>query len=157
MAVRIISRNFRLSVRMKNSRHPMRASLSVVVGILLAIPVAWVLLHAGLRTFIGRRQNMCFANLRLIETAKNDWIWAKAEEQAGRKLQMDEVKVYARELAEIDVTKAMLLEFLRDGVLPKCPSGGQYLYRTMKERPICTAHGDLLAVQGGSKALFAEQ
>ena len=60
-------------------------------------------------------------------------------------------------ISEFDVTEAMLLEFLHDDVLPKCPSGGQYLYRKMKERPICTAHGDLLAVQGGGRALFPDQ
>ena len=71
-------------------------------------------------------QTACINNLRQIDAAKQQWALEKNKTDA-------------------DVpTVKNLLPYLRDGVFPVCPGGGDYSINAVGERPTCSQPGHIL-------------
>ncbi|AXA35418.1 MAG: hypothetical protein D6691_04215 [Candidatus Hydrogenedentota bacterium] len=95
-------------------------------------------------TYEGREQ-ICLYNLERLQDAKQEWardtharpgaFAPDAKVLASRYLRQYE---YGRRYPWDDDTQRSPL------YTPKCPSGGEYVIGRVGERPICTAHGDLL-------------
>ena len=64
----------------------------------------------------------CKVNLRTIQMAINMWALEK------------------RKTDDAEVTLEDLESYMKDGI-PRCPSGGEYEFRTVGEKPTCTIEG----------------
>ena len=66
------------------------------------------------------RRNACINNLRMIDGAKQQWALEHNQ--------------------KLDAVPAPedLLPYLKDGVFPRCPSGGKYAINSVSEIPTCT-------------------
>ena len=68
----------------------------------------------------------CMANLRLIDSAKQQWALDKNKDAAAVPTEQD------------------LLPYFKDGVFPVCPDGGVYSLNSMAETPACAIIGHVL-------------
>jgi len=71
----------------------------------------------------------CIANLRLIDSAKQQWALDKNKDPNSVPTEQD------------------LLPYFKDGVFPVCPDGGAYSLNSMAEAPACTIAGHVLPAQ----------
>jgi chromosome segregation ATPase len=71
-------------------------------------------------------QKTCFANLRRIDDAKQEWAGDNSEPDSAVP------------------TVADLLPYLKGGVFPVCPSGGKYSINAVDEAPTCSYPGHVL-------------
>jgi hypothetical protein len=102
----------------------MNARRTLIVTLLLVLPAL-----AGCRSGEAARREKCLNNLLQINEPLNCCIPLERKLEAGAEIQ-----------------KSDLLEYLRGGVLPRCPSGTEYRIAFVAGgRPVCPVHGDLLA------------
>ena len=73
--------------------------------------------------------NTCLANLRQIETAKQQWALEKGKNINDVPSQQD------------------LTPYFKDGTFPVCPDGGTYAINSMGELPTCSVTGHALPPQ----------
>ena len=71
----------------------------------------------------------CIANLRLIDSAKQQWALDKNKDPNSVPTGQD------------------LLPYFKDGVFPVCPDGGVYTLNSMAEAPACTITGHVIPAQ----------
>ena len=75
---------------------------------------------------LAANANACINNLRQIDAAKQQWALGNAK-------------------TTDDVPKAQdLLPYLKDGIFPVCPDGGNYTINAVGELPICSIQGHVL-------------
>jgi uncharacterized protein (DUF3084 family) len=70
--------------------------------------------------------NACIANLRALDAAKQQWALEKARGTDAVPTAQD------------------LLPYLKDGVFPTCPDGGNYTLNAVGELPTCSIQGHVL-------------
>ena len=71
-------------------------------------------------------RNACINNLRQIDGAKQQWALEKNKRTDDRPRPED------------------LLPYLKDGIFPACPDGGNYSINTVDEIPACSVQGHVL-------------
>ena len=74
--------------------------------------------------------NACRSNLHTMEGAIMQWALEK------------------RKADDAEVTLEDIASYMRDGILPRCPSGGEYELFTVEDKPTCTVVGHTLEDQG---------
>ena len=67
--------------------------------------------------------NACKSNLRTMEFAIAQWALEK------------------RKADDAEVTLEDIASYMKDGILPRCPSGGEYELFTVEDKPTCTIIG----------------
>lgn len=75
------------------------------------------------------QQNRCNEYLRQIDLAKQEWALDRNKPQGAIPAERD------------------LLPYLKNGVMPTCPSGGIYLINSVSEFPVCSLPGHGLTMQ----------
>jgi competence protein ComGC len=89
------------------------------------IPVIGLLSAIAIPNFVKARQTaqmkMCISNLRLIDSAKQQWALEKGKDAAATPTQ-DDIAPYLG----------------RNQVMPVCPAGGTYDIKPANEAPTCT-------------------
>ena len=101
-------------------------ALLVVLAILVVILIVAVALSAF---FKKREQDACHNNQRMIAA-------------------VIESCVLERGLYEGDTISPFPIDWFPSHVLPKCPSGGEYIIPLVGQYPYCTYHGHLLDETG---------
>ncbi len=90
----------------------------------LAVIMIPLILAIAVPNFIRARETAlkmgCINNLHLIDSAKTSWALDKNKKETDTP------------------TPADLAPYLKDGILPKCPAGGDYKMNTVAEKPTCS-------------------
>ena len=74
----------------------------------------------------GQQANACINNLRLLDGAKQQWALEN------------------RKTAEATPVAQEILPYIKDGAIPKCPSGGVYTLNAVQAHPACSTQGHAL-------------
>src|SRR6266850_5303436 len=93
-------------------------------NIALSVIMIPLMMAIAVPNFVKARQTAlkmgCVNNLSVIEQAKTSWALAKNKKQTDTPTAND------------------LAPYLKDGVLPKCPAGGNYKINSIGEKPTCS-------------------
>jgi prepilin-type N-terminal cleavage/methylation domain-containing protein len=103
-----------------------------LIEILIVVAIIGVLIALAVPNFQRYRhyvhKDICIENLAQIQAAKQIW---GVENNKGPTAEADEAEIVGQEL------------YIK--VKPKCPSGGEYLYKSIDIPAICTFGGDHIA------------
>ena len=112
--------------RIRNLKRKRNAGFTLI-EIMIVVLIIAILLAIAIPNFLRARETSraksCQANMRQVETAKEQWA-------------MDNKKGVAAEAAAAD----LVTEYMRgtDNTLPLCPSSGTYTIGDMATRPSCS-------------------
>lgn len=98
-------------------------------NLMITVAIIGLLAAIAIPSFVKAREtsqlNACVNNIRIIDSAKEQWA------MANRKVDGDTVNVQG------------VNEYIKGGVTPTCPAGGEYEYNRIGEEPECSVHGSL--------------
>jgi hypothetical protein len=115
--------NVRKDKRERNQENMNRLNQSVICAVVIVLAAFWC---AGAET-ADDHSKTCTANLRLIDSAKEQWAMAKNKS--------------AREQVNVDEASAYITSHITS---LKCPSKGRYSVGLVDDNPTCSVHGDLI-------------
>lgn len=117
--------------RIKRSNGAMRGQGPALGGLITGylsialIPVIALLFAIAIPNFVKARNtaqmNACINNLRLIDSAKQQWALEKGKDSTAMPTQ-DDIQPYLG----------------RDHIMPNCPAGGAYDIKSLQVMPTCT-------------------
>jgi prepilin-type N-terminal cleavage/methylation domain-containing protein len=94
-----------------------------LVEIMIVVLIIGILMAIAVPQFVKARTNSqlstCLANLKQIESAKEQWAMETKQASTATPLQTDLVTAYLK-------------------TMPTCPSGGTYTIQTLATRPTCS-------------------
>lgn len=97
-----------------------------IVALLVMVLLAVVAMPSFIMARRQSQRNACLRNLHIIASATGS------------------AALVHRWSDEDPIVVSTIAEYMMGCTLPVCPSGGQYLMRTVGQRPECSVHGDLL-------------
>ena len=102
----------------------------ILIGVVVVATLAAIATPNFVRALELRRQKVCYANLRIVKSAKASWVGDTRK----------------RGVSDRDINTVLLdddenLKLERFRAWPECPKGGRYTLGAIDEQPTCSIPG----------------